>query len=303
MPLGAIMMVGGLIVFLIGASQVYYYKLTRKKMVTGGIYKVIRHPQYAALAVSGFGLLMLWPRYIVLLSYITMLFVYYFLARIEEAECKQKFGEGYAEYMKQTGMFLPVGIKLPARFRPMPDRRSGRYLLYLGVYVISLVIAVLLANQLRDWSLDQIYALYEDDAVTISVTALDEREIGTLLHLAIETPEVKQGLSNASDKTGIKYLNYIVPTDWSASEVPMNPVENIAAHHSYPANKKIDRYKIVFTQSHQRRENMTGKNILLNTAGRMPLLEVIIDLPLKEVVQIIAPVQDYRLDGVPLPLF
>ena len=74
MTAGSILALVGVVIFGIGASQVYYYKLTRKKVVTGGIYNLIRHPQYAALAVSGFGLLILWPRYIVLLSYITMLF-------------------------------------------------------------------------------------------------------------------------------------------------------------------------------------------------------------------------------------
>lgn len=64
MTAGFILALGGLVIFCIGASQVYYYKLTRKKVVTYGIYNLIRHPQYAALAISGFGLLILWPRYI-----------------------------------------------------------------------------------------------------------------------------------------------------------------------------------------------------------------------------------------------
>jgi hypothetical protein len=84
----------------------------------------------------------------------------------------------------------------------------------------------------------------------------------------------------------------------------MNTVENAVEIHGYPANKKIDQYKIVFTQSVQRSNfEMTGKKILLNNAGRIPLLEVVIDVPLQKVVQIIDPVQEYRLDGVPLPLF
>ena len=84
----------------------------------------------------------------------------------------------------------------------------------------------------------------------------------------------------------------------------MNPVENAAEIHGYPTDKKIDHYKIVFTRSVQRSgDEMRGKNILLNTAGRIPLLEVVIDLPLQKVVRISDPVEGYRLDGVPLPLF
>jgi protein-S-isoprenylcysteine O-methyltransferase Ste14 len=72
----------GMTAFCIGAGQIYYYKFTRKGAVTGGIYNLIRHPQYVSLAVCGFGLLLVWPRYLVLLSFITMLFAYYFLAKV-----------------------------------------------------------------------------------------------------------------------------------------------------------------------------------------------------------------------------
>jgi hypothetical protein len=233
-----------------------------------------------------------------------MLFFYYNLARFEEKECEKKFGESYREYMKQTNMFLPVRIRLFSMFKVVPNYGPGRYLGIIGVYTVSCVLGILLANQLRDWSLDQVYALYTNDSVTISVTALEKKDISHLLNLATQTPAVKERLTVKPSKNRTKYLNYIVPTDWSASEVPMNPVENVAEIHGYPTNKKIDQYKIVFTQSVQRNSTeMTGKKILLNTAGRIPLLEVVIDVPLQKVVQIIDPVQGYPLDGVPLPLF
>jgi protein-S-isoprenylcysteine O-methyltransferase Ste14 len=304
MTVGSILILSGMVIFCIGASQVYYYKLTRKKVVTGGIYNFIRHPQYAGLAIAGLGLLILWPRYIALLAYITMLFFYYNLARFEEKECVIRFGESYLVYVKQTNMFFPVKIKGFSTLRILPAQGPGRYLGIIGVYAASCVLGILLANQLRDWSLDQIYALYTKDAVTISVTRLENKDISHLLNLAVQTPAVKQRLAFKPTKSRIKYLNYIVPTDWSASEVPMNTVENAVEIHGYPKNKKINQYKIVFTQSVQRNPaEMAGKNILLNTAGRIPLLEVVIDVPLQKVVQITNPVQEYRLDGVPLPLF
>jgi len=70
----------GFSAFCIGVWQVYYHKLTRKRVVTGGVYNYIRHPQYVSLLVCSFGMLLLWPRYIVLVSFVTVLFAYYFLA-------------------------------------------------------------------------------------------------------------------------------------------------------------------------------------------------------------------------------
>ncbi|MFQ5771147.1 MAG: methyltransferase family protein [bacterium] len=92
---GWILVLVGFLFFLIGAGQIYYCKFTKKGAVTGGIYKFIRHPQYVAFAVMGFGLLLAWPRFTVLIMYVTMLFVYFFLAKKEEKECEEKFGESY----------------------------------------------------------------------------------------------------------------------------------------------------------------------------------------------------------------
>jgi hypothetical protein len=201
-------------------------------------------------------------------------------------------------------MFFPVKIGLLPKLKIFQIQGPSRYLGIIGLYAFCCLFSVLIANQLRDWSLNQIYSLYTNDAVTISVTKLEEKDINDLLNLAVQTPAVKKRLSANDSKGKIKYLNYIVPTDWSASEVPMNPVENVAEIHGYPTNKKIDQYKIVFTQAVQRNNDETrGKKILLNTVRRIPLLEVVIDAPLRKVVQIIDPVKDYRLDGIPLPLF
>ncbi|NIQ98557.1 MAG: hypothetical protein GWN87_33785, partial [Desulfuromonadales bacterium] len=65
----------GLVLFLAAAVPLYYGRLTGKGVVTGGPYARIRHPQYLFLALSGFGLLLYWPRFIVLIFYVVMLFV------------------------------------------------------------------------------------------------------------------------------------------------------------------------------------------------------------------------------------
>ena len=302
MFIGMILSVAGFVLFLAGAVQVYYAKLTRKKVVIGGVYRYIRHPQYAALAIAGFGLLILWPRYLVLISYITMLFFYYLLARAEEKECERKFGESYRRYLNSTGMFLPIRFKIIKPFKILP-----RPLGMVAGYIVFCVLGVTMAHQLRGWSLDQIYALYENDSVTISVTRLDKEEISELLTLAQNDSEVRYRLEMAKNGPA-KYLNYILPVDWSASEIPMNPVdkrvENPGGPHGYPLDKKIEKYKIVFTQAVQINGNhSTGKTIMSNTSTLIPLLEVVIDLPGRKVVEINDPVEDYRLRGIPLPLY
>ena len=76
-------------------------------MVTGILYRRIRHPQYLFLAIAGLGLLLFWPRFFILILYVNMLFVYYLLARHEEQRMLEQHGGSYRAYMNQTVMFLP----------------------------------------------------------------------------------------------------------------------------------------------------------------------------------------------------
>jgi len=97
----------GILGFLFCAGQVYGSKLLRRGVVHSWIYSRIRHPQYLSLAVAGFGLLTMWPRIIILILYLGMLFAYYFLlARFEEKQMESKF-PGYGDYRRRTAMFVP----------------------------------------------------------------------------------------------------------------------------------------------------------------------------------------------------
>ncbi len=96
---------GALAAFVFGA-QVYVAKLIRRRVATSWAYSHIRHPFYVSLAVAGFGLLTMWPRIIILALYLGMLFIYYFLARLEEKQMEAAHPE-YAEYRRRTAMFIP----------------------------------------------------------------------------------------------------------------------------------------------------------------------------------------------------
>jgi protein-S-isoprenylcysteine O-methyltransferase Ste14 len=76
-------------------------------LVTGGIYRFIRHPLYASLLLLAWGLFFKSPSLLDgCLAALATVFLYA-TARADEAECLVKFGEAYAEYMRRTRMFLP----------------------------------------------------------------------------------------------------------------------------------------------------------------------------------------------------
>src|SRR5437899_5482560 len=96
----------GLVGFFFLAVQIYGSRLFRRKVVMSGAYRYIRHAQYLCLSIAAFGLFTMWPRVIIFLLFVGMLFAYYYLARVEEQRMLI-LHPGSAEYMPPTGKFSP----------------------------------------------------------------------------------------------------------------------------------------------------------------------------------------------------
>jgi protein-S-isoprenylcysteine O-methyltransferase Ste14 len=92
-----------------GLSQPFRGESGTGRLVTGGMYRFVRHPLYAT------GLVILWlaPQMTVnRLVLITCLSLYLIIgAFYEERKLARDFGPAYAEYRSRTPMFLP-GLKL-----------------------------------------------------------------------------------------------------------------------------------------------------------------------------------------------
>ena len=77
------------------------------KLVTGGIYGYIRHPQYTGFLLITLGMLVHWATIPLLIMYPILFLIYYRLAKKEEREMEKEFGIDYSQYKEKTGMFLP----------------------------------------------------------------------------------------------------------------------------------------------------------------------------------------------------
>ncbi len=108
---GSVMFVLGAALFLVCAIQIYTAKFMKKGAVLSGFYSIIRQPQYLALGMAALGLAILWPRFLTIVLWLVMIFVYYALAKDEERRMLKAHKETYDSYMKKTGMFLPRGIE------------------------------------------------------------------------------------------------------------------------------------------------------------------------------------------------
>lgn len=177
----------GIITFLIGAVQVYSAKFRRKGVVTGLLYRWVRHPQYLFLAVAGLGLLLFWPRFFILLLYVTMLFVYYFLARHEEQRLLKKYGESYHNYMQKTAMFIPgePGGKI---FRLVFGWIKMRWLALTISYGVMLMFSTLVALALRNYTISQTTLVYlpEKQITAISILPGSESRLREVVNNALK---------------------------------------------------------------------------------------------------------------------
>jgi protein-S-isoprenylcysteine O-methyltransferase Ste14 len=81
------------------------------KLVTGGLYEWVRHPQYSGLFLIMIGMLIQWPTIITAFMFPVLLFVYYRLSKREEGEMIELFGEEYRKYMDRAPMFIPSVLR------------------------------------------------------------------------------------------------------------------------------------------------------------------------------------------------
>lgn len=104
MNISSIFMWSGLIIMGIGWRKIYKGK---GNLITDGLYKYVRHPQYSGLLLITTGMLIQWPTILTIIMWPILIFAYRHLAHVEDKEVEKEFGQRYLDYKKQTPMFFP----------------------------------------------------------------------------------------------------------------------------------------------------------------------------------------------------
>ena len=210
--LGSVAFIVGAAAFLVCVIQVYAGKLLRTGPATWGLYAVIRHPQYLALAVSGFGLAILWPRFLTLVLLAVMLFLYYLLARDEERRMLARYGAGYRVFVERTGMFFP---RFSARGAPRPQ--SPQPLTFgrgLAILVALLVITVGAGFVARAYTVRHLPLETVGPVDVITITPQDLTAARAILPEVLKDPAVAAKLDAAREHAG-RVLAYFIPVDYT----------------------------------------------------------------------------------------
>jgi protein-S-isoprenylcysteine O-methyltransferase Ste14 len=147
--LGPVLVVAGLVVFVIGAGQIYWAKFRRSGIVTGGLYRFVRHPQYIALTLFGLGLLLTWGRAIMFIAFFMMMFLYYYLTKSEERTCVRLFGEDYRAYRKRTSFIFPGDRFLRPLRAKVPNVKLPALVRVTGAFVLTMAICFALMRMIQ----------------------------------------------------------------------------------------------------------------------------------------------------------
>lgn len=230
----------GLMAFFFCAAQVYSAKLLRRGMVRSWIYSHIRHPQYLSLAIAGFGLLTFWPRLIILILYLGMLFAYYYLARFEERRMEAAHPE-YAEYRQRTSMFIPGnpgGRLFRSFFGWIPNAAVGRVAASVVIVALVLGSALLLRRYTIGHSATTL--LPEERTLAIAIWPMPPEKIEHVLAVALHDGRVRAALDK---EPGAAFTAHLLPEDYGM----VNMFADVGTDHRMFSRFSLNRFKYLLS--------------------------------------------------------
>lgn len=205
--LGSIFFLSGAAGFIICAAQIYRAKIFKRGMVSKGLYRSIRHPQYLSLLILSAGMAIMWPRFFVLASLALMSVFYYFLAKDEERRMSVQYGDLYRQYMSGTGMFIPRTAE--RRFiRCLPERSLRNPAVISAALIFSILGTGFL---LRAVTLNSLPFISGRNVTLISMLPEDRR-------FGIPVLQAILGVGPGGKKVCLEddhdYLGYLMPPDY-----------------------------------------------------------------------------------------
>jgi protein-S-isoprenylcysteine O-methyltransferase Ste14 len=104
MVVSSIMILAGLALIILGWRKIH----KAQGLVTDGIYRYSRHPQYLGILLITSGFIIQWPTILTVIMWPILLIMYIRLAKKEEKEIEEKFGEEFVRYKEETAMLIKI---------------------------------------------------------------------------------------------------------------------------------------------------------------------------------------------------
>ena len=172
---------------------------------------------------------------------------------------------------------------------------------FLSPYCIQL--ADCFDNQLRIGKrasnfINHLYSVYTDNSAVISVCQLSDEKITGIMEIIRSDSNAATIVSDPDETT--HYVNYILPAEWFAAEIPMNGVKLRQGHLS-PKDYDTNLFKVIITKVTIKCNNIIPTtNFLTNIYKKDPIAEIWINFSEQKVTQILDMPENIRYEGVPV---
>ncbi|REJ65724.1 MAG: isoprenylcysteine carboxylmethyltransferase family protein [Planctomycetota bacterium] len=123
MAVSNVLLIIGIWLVMAGWEQVYK---SEGKLVTDGVYKHMRHPQYTGIFIITLGFMIQWPTLTTLILWPFVIAMYVRLAKREEQDVLKEFPDAYREYMQRTPMFFPRLLSRRDQQHGAPTEEAGK---------------------------------------------------------------------------------------------------------------------------------------------------------------------------------
>ncbi len=302
---GSIFFVLGVSAFLICAIQVYVGKLWKAGVATKGLYAVIRHPQYVALAVAGVGLAIMWPRFLTLVLFAVMLFLYYLLAKDEERRMLARYGDSYRAYMDRTGMFLPQFAEglLPGQSQADQRPTTGKLV---AILFLLLAVAVGGGFALRTYTVNHLPLASIGGVDVIAITAEDVEAARALLPSVLQDPAVAARMPAAAGRDGRRLLAYVIPLDYTMQGMIADTGEEWRLFEQHKTIGMITEYVVHpfahLTEGHAHRPTPHASGMSMHDSPAMKRRIIFVDVS-SETRPLMSPRDDFGIDVRRTPSF
>jgi len=105
---GVIILAGAGYLARAGLKSVFGEIRETPRVITKGVFSVVRHPIYLGSILTYLGLIVITLSLVSFIIWIIAIIFYYYISRHEEKMLLSRFGEEYEEYMKKVPMLFPL---------------------------------------------------------------------------------------------------------------------------------------------------------------------------------------------------
>ncbi len=131
---GYMLEIPGIAIFALGCALVILgwekiFDAKNRYLVTDGLYKYIRHPQYLGILVATLGMVVYKFSPISILLWPVLLLIYYRLAKKEEKIMQNIYGAQFLTYKSRVPMLLPLKLRKNPAQTSQPEPKPTGFLL------------------------------------------------------------------------------------------------------------------------------------------------------------------------------